>query len=107
MTALNKITGAAAPQPAAPQRSEGAAASKALTIFNREPLTPVGSQTAGAVQPSPRAAPATYPSRYGTSPRCEVCERPGAVCICGVPEPEQEHFRPGLNRDPDRHWIEL
>lgn len=40
-------------------------------------------------------------------PDCETCGRGFYGCICGCPEPEQEHFVPALNRDPDWYRIEL
>lgn len=38
------------------------------------------------------------------NPDCIKCGRGYWFCICGCPEPEQENFRPALNRDPDSGW---
>jgi hypothetical protein len=35
---------------------------------------------------------------------CEACGRGFYGCICDMPEPEPEYFKPGLNRDPDTGW---
>lgn len=47
------------------------------------------------------------PKRHGINPPCVKCRRGFYGCICGCPEPEQECFRPALNRDPDWYRIEL
>lgn len=38
---------------------------------------------------------------YGTGPRCIQCRRNVSMCLCNVPEPEPEYFRPGGYFDPD------
>jgi hypothetical protein len=68
---------------------------------NINAATPLSGNLAGAV--SPRAAPATF-LPHGTRPMCEACGRGFYGCICDMPEPEPEHFKPGLNRDPDTGW---
>jgi hypothetical protein len=44
---------------------------------------------------------------YGTGVRCIRCRRNFSGCFCDSPEPEQEHFVPGIRRDPDWYRIEL
>ena len=59
----------------------------------------------GAV--SPVGVGPTLNDGWGAKPRCQECGRGQAGCICNMPEPEQEHFKPGLNRDPDWYRVEL
>lgn len=108
MTALNKITGAAQ-HSRAPQRSEGAAASKALnqsgavhaSPFLAEPSNLTGEAGAPSTLPN-------YSDQWRNPPDCRTCGRGFYGCVCEWAEPEQEHFKPGLNRDPEGWWrVEL
>ncbi len=74
------------------------------------PITcaPLAAKRAVAGSVSVPADPATpLPAQWRNPPDCKQCGRGMFRCVCEWDEPQQEHFRPALNRDPDRHWIEL
>ena len=60
--------------------------------------------TGGAVKP---VNASTLNDGWGAKPRCLTCGRGQAGCICNMPDPEPEYFKPGLNRDPDWYRVEL
>ena len=106
MNAPRKIIGTAGTHPA-PHRPEGADVPQALHQSGaglplpcwHEPSNPSGGGSAVDLH--------TLNDGWGAKPRCPTCGRGQAGCICNMPEPEQEHFKPGLNRDPDWYRVEL
>lgn len=64
--------------------------------MNKHPLAGVSTVPCGA--------PATPDDGYGKRGRCNECGHGFYGCICDIPEPEPEYFRPGINRDPDSGW---
>lgn len=51
---------------------------------------------AGASNLSPN-----YADQWRNPPDCKQCGRGYFRCVCEWDEPQQEHFRPAINRDPD------
>lgn len=84
-----------------PHRSEGADVPQALNQSGAVNASPF------LAEPSNLTGEAGAPRSLPTNPDCTKCGRGYWVCICGCPEPEQECFRPALNRDPDWYRIEL
>lgn len=56
-------------------------------------------------QPVRHEAGGQATSGWGCQPICSGCNR-GAIysCICNIPDPEPEYFKPGGNYDPDAGW---
>lgn len=103
MKPLN-ITGTA-DKHSAPRRSEDDAVPQVL----KSSAIGAGSHTARSSQTGEAGAPnlSTPAKPWGNHPLCPTCNRGAMGCICNVPEPEQEFFKPGINRDPDWHRVEF
>ena len=55
---------------------------------------------AGSCSPVLSVSP-TLPDQWRNPPDCKQCGRGYFRCVCEWDEPQQEHFKPAINRDPD------